>query len=69
MADKKLIQEFIEGLLILEPYDQGGFSLQAEHDELFCGVDSEVSAEDKEKLKGLGWRHDRDDETLWSKFT
>lgn len=49
------VQKVIEGLTILNTYK--GCAIQAEHDVLFAGPDTEVSESDARLLEGLGWTY------------
>ena len=67
MAEKKTIDEFAEGLAILAKYDDAGFGVQPEHDEVFVNVSRAPSPEDQASLLSLGWEIPEGDETQWSK--
>jgi len=79
----KRIDEIIEGLKILSPYDNTGTSVGAEHDILYSIAEEDiewgepgeggksgsvVSKEDAAKLLALGW-HISSDGGCWAFFT
>lgn len=63
------IHEFAEGLWIFSQYDDKGFGVQAEHDELYVTIDRPLSEEDRKKVEALGWRPQDNSGKFWSKFS
>lgn len=57
---KKEYREMAEAFTIFAKYDTGW--IQGEHDEIFAGPNpKDVSADDRKRLKQLGWsKHDGD---------
>ncbi len=57
------LRDIVDGITILAKYRKKGldsFGIQAEHDEIYVGIDEgqKVSEEDDKKLDELGWGYD-----------
>ncbi len=73
------LKNFIDGLLILQPYYHGGdgYYIGAGHDEFFAyQTDKPLTPEDVQKMRDLGWMQPDTDEGEeynpedgWSAFT
>lgn len=59
------MNQILAGLQIIAKYDED-FNMCAEHDQIFAGVDIEMSEEDQKVMKELGWFWS---EESWSHFT
>jgi hypothetical protein len=63
--DVKQIDEIGEGLKLLSLYDESGYSVMVEHDQLWAGPEGEqemasVASEHRKQLEDLGWDIDHD---------
>lgn len=71
-SDKRQIHRFIEGMTMLAGKHDDAYSLQAEHDELFCGgpspEDPKWSDDELKAMVECGWRWD-DSVESWAIFT
>ena len=60
------MKKILEGLQILSKYSSDS-DFSAEHDQIWCGENIEMSTADLEKLEKLGWFLDEEVDS-WSHF-